>query len=245
MKKLLSHIFTPIFFLVFALILLIFHPIQVICKNIWGYDMHKRSVSILNLFIFKSLRLMGSNIKVRGSFDLPANRPLIIVSNHQSTYDIPAILWLFRNNHPKFISKKSLGKHIPSISYNLRHSGSALIDRKNPSQAIKEIFRLGRLIQENNFSACIFPEGTRTRTGQMRNFQSGGIKTLLKVAPDSLIVPFAISGNYKLHRYGKYPLSFGEQLAFTVLDPIEPKGIEPDELVKQVQQHIQKTIQNT
>ena len=244
MKKILSHILTPIYFLIFGLALLVFHPVQVICKNICGYNCHKKSVSILNLIIFKSLKIIGAKICIQGSYNLPNNRPLIIVANHQSTYDIPAILWLFRKNHPKFISKKSLGKHIPSISYNLRHSGSAIIDRKNPTQAIKEIIRLGQFIEKNNYSACIFPEGTRTRTGRLRTFQAGGIKTLLKVSPTALIVPFAIKGNNNLHRFGTYPLSFGETLSFTALEPIEPKGKSAEELVAKIERLIKKEIES-
>ncbi len=243
MKKILSYIFTPIFFIVFGLILLIFHPIQVICKNIWGYQSHKTSVDILNFLIVKSLFIMGARIKITGNFDLPKNRPIIFVSNHQSTYDIPFMIWLFRKNHPKFIAKKELAKNIPSISYNLKHSGAAIIERKNPSQAIKEIIKLGRLMKKNNYSACIFPEGTRTRTGKLRAFQSGGIKTLLKIAPSSLIVPFAIKGNNKLHKFGNYPLSFGEKLNFSVLEPIDPKGVNVDELVLEVKDLIEKQIQ--
>ena len=47
-----------------------------------------------------------------------------------------------RQFHPKFISKKELGKGIPSVSFNLRHGGSALIDRKNPMQAVEAIRKL-------------------------------------------------------------------------------------------------------
>jgi len=242
MKIILSHILTPVYFVVFGLLVVIFQPIQMLCRNIWGYQSHKTSVDILNLLLFKSLIIVGAKIKIEGSFDFPTNRPLIIVANHQSTYDIAAIIWLFRKNHPKFIAKKELEKYIPSISYNLRHSGAAIIDRKNPTQAIKEIIKLGQLIETNKYSACIFPEGTRTRTGKLRSFQSGGIKTLLKVSPSALLVPFAINGNYKLHRYGKYPLSFGETLEFTVLEPIEPNHIPAEELVLKIEQEISKTI---
>lgn len=242
MKKLLSYIFTPAYFLAFGLILLIFHPVQVICKIVWGYQSHKISVDILNLLVFRSLIILGARIKIRGNYNLPGDRPLIIVSNHQSTYDIPAIYWLFRKNHPKFIAKTELRKYIPSISYNLRHSGSAIIDRKNPSQAIKEIIKLGQLIEKNNFSACIFPEGTRTRTGKLRQFQIGGIKTLLKIAPSALVVPFAINGNNKLHKFGGFPLSFGETLKFTVLEPIEPKELHIDELVAKIEEVIKIEI---
>lgn len=242
MKIILSHILTPVYFVVFGFLVVIFQPIQIICRNFWGYQSHKTSVDILNLLLFKSLIIVGAKIKIEGSFNFPTNRPLIIVANHQSTYDIPAIYWLFRKNHPKFIAKKELEKYIPSISYNLRHSGAAIIDRKNPTQAIKEIIKLGRLIETKNYSACIFPEGTRTRTGKLRSFQSGGIKTLLKVSPSALIVPFAINGNYKLHRYGKYPLSFGETLKFTVLEPIESNQIPAEELVLKIEQEISKAI---
>ena len=244
MKKILSYIFTPVFFIVFGLLLLIFHPIQVICRRGWGYQSHKTSVDVLNYLIVKSLFIMGAKIKIKGNFNLPKNRPLIFVSNHQSTYDIPVIIWLLRKYHPKFIAKKELAKTIPSISYNLRHSGAAIIERKNPSQAIKEIIKLGRLIEKNNYSACIFPEGTRTRTGKLRTFQSGGIKTLLKIAPSSLIVPFAINGNNKLHKYGGYPLSFGEKLKFTVLQPIEPQEFSSEELVLRIHDLINKEINN-
>jgi 1-acyl-sn-glycerol-3-phosphate acyltransferase len=47
-----------------------------------------------------------------------------------------------RDFHCKFVSKKELGKGIPSVSYNLRHGGSALIDRKDPKQAIPEIKKI-------------------------------------------------------------------------------------------------------
>ena len=69
--------------------------------------------------------------------------PLIIVSNHQSMNDIPPIIWYMRKYHPKFVSKIELGKGIPSVSYNLRHGGSALIDRKDSKQALVAIARFG------------------------------------------------------------------------------------------------------
>jgi 1-acyl-sn-glycerol-3-phosphate acyltransferase len=72
---------------------------------------------------------------------VPKNVPIIFVSNHQSMYDIIAMIWFLRRFHCKFVSKKEL-EGIPSIS-NLRHGGSALIDRKDPKQAIPAIKGLG------------------------------------------------------------------------------------------------------
>ena len=163
MNKLLAYIFTPIYFAAFGLLLVIFHPIQIIAWNLWGYEAQKRSVDRMNFLLLQCLKIMGSKVSFEGFDKLPSNRPLIIVSNHQSLHDISPIVWGFRKHYPKFISKIELAKGIPSISLNLRYGGSALIDRKNKSQAIREIIKLGQTIEKHNYSASIFPEGTRSR----------------------------------------------------------------------------------
>ena len=127
--KYLGYLLTPIYLAVFGLLLVVFHPIQMICRNLGGYEAHKKSVDIMNFLIIKSLFILGTSMSFRGFEKLPKERPIILVSNHQSLFDIPAIIWGFRNHHPKFIAKIELGKGIPSVSYNLRYGGSALIDR--------------------------------------------------------------------------------------------------------------------
>ncbi len=186
--------------------------------------------------------ILGIRITYEKDVDLPSDRPLVIVSNHQGTYDIPPIVWIFRKYHPKFISKMELAKNIPSVSYNLRHSGAALIDRKNRSQAIPEIHKLGKLIAKNNYAACIFPEGTRSRTGKMRKFKSGGIETLLDAAPNALIVPFAVDGNYKIERKGMFPLCIGQRVKYSILDPIEPDGKSAIEITDLAEKQIREKL---
>lgn len=242
MKKILSYLLSLIVLFLFAFLLVIFHPVQVITRWIWGYNARKKSVDILNWLLLRILHLNGARISFRGFDKLPQGRPLIIVSNHQSTYDIPPIVWGFRKHHPKYISKIELGKGIPSISYNLRHGGSALIDRKNKGQAVKEIIKLGRHIEENNYAASIFPEGTRSKTGQVKKFQEGGIHTLLKVAPSAVIIPFVIDGNSEMMKNGYYPLTFGVHLKYTVLDPIEPNDYTAAEIAEMCESMIKKEL---
>src|SRR5690606_34384531 len=126
---------------------------------------------------------------------LPTNRPLIFVANHQSMYDIPPLIWFLRKYHAKFISKIELTKGIPSISFNLKYGGGANIDRKDTKQSIVEIAALGNRMKKNNWSAVIFPEGTRSKTGKMKAFQVGGIATLYKRASNALIVPVAVENS--------------------------------------------------
>ena len=179
--------------------------------------------------------------KFKGFEKLPQGKPLIIVSNHQSQYDIPPVVWGFRSCFPKFISKIELGKGIPSISYNLRKGQSALIDRRNRSQAIKEIIRLGRHIEENNYSACIFPEGTRSKNGNVKKFKVGGIETLLKTAPSAVVFPFVIDGNHLLQRNG-FPMGIGVKLTYAVLDPIDRENRSAEEITQLCEQSIKREL---
>ncbi len=238
MKKILGYLFSPVYLLVFGLLLLVFHPVQVVCRWIGGYQLRKKSVDILNFFLLYSLVIVGARIRFRGFDLLPEDRPFIIVSNHQSTFDIPPIVWGFRKHHPKFVSKKELGHGIPSISYNLRYGGSALIDRKNGRQSVIEITRLGKHIEKERYCASIFPEGTRSKTGKLKKFQHAGIATLLRAAPSACIVPFAIDGNSQLMEKGYFPLQFGAGLTYTVLPPIDPEGKDPKDLTEEIEQKI-------
>ncbi|PKQ61989.1 1-acyl-sn-glycerol-3-phosphate acyltransferase [Labilibaculum filiforme] len=242
MIKILSYILSCVFYILFLLLLVIFHPVQVICRKLFGYQAHKTSVDVLNFFLMRVVFFLGVRITSLPKVNLPTDRPLIIISNHQGVYDIPPIVWIFRKHHPKFISKKELAKNIPSVSYNLRHSGAALIDRKNRAQAIPEIYKLGELIAKHNYAASIFPEGTRSKTGVMKPFKAGGIETLLKAAPNALIVPFVVDGNYKIEEKGMFPLSLGAKVAYKVLEPIEPAGYTAIELTEMVETLIKKEL---
>ena len=71
-----------------------------------GYGLHKKCVDTLNLIIILSLKILGTNFNISDTSFLKKNQSYIIVSNHQSAYDIPPIIWFLRSLHPKFISKK-------------------------------------------------------------------------------------------------------------------------------------------
>ena len=238
MKKCLDYLLSSLFWLYYGLTLGLFHPIQVVTDFIGGDGWRRRSVDVMNYLLVKGLHILGCGIEFKGSENIPDNRPIIIVSNHQSLFDIPAVGYGFRKSYPKFISKIELSKNLPSISYNLKHGQSALIDRANGSQAVKEIFKLGRLIEANNYSACIFPEGTRSKDGQVKKFMSAGVNTLLRAAPSAVVIPFVIDGHSHLMQNGNFPLSAGHKITYTALDAIEPQDLSADEVVAIVEKAI-------
>lgn len=241
MAKVLAYPLTVIYFVVFGITLLVFHPIQWLCLNVFGYQAHARSVSLLNACLMGCTFFLGTRYRFSNTFDLPQDRPLILVANHQSMNDIPPLIWYFRKHHPKFVSKKELGKGIPSVSYNLRHGGSVLIDRKDKEQALDAIATLGRYIEQHNRSAVIFPEGTRSRDGVPKRFHTGGLKVLMKQAPSAMIVPVSINNSWKLLRYGKFPYGIGTFIKIRVHEPVI-NGDTPDEILGSVERTIHTAI---
>ena len=242
MNKLLGYIFTPLHYLAFVLLLLIFHPIQWLSLKFGGYTAHKHSVDILNFFLVASCYLVGTRIKFINTYTIPSDRPIIFIANHQSMYDIPPLIWNLRKYHAKFISKIELTKGIPSISFNLKHGGGANIDRSDSKQAVAEIINLAKRMNEKRWSAVIFPEGTRSKTGRMKPFAAGGVATLLKKVPEALVVPIAIKDSWKLSQFGIFPLNFGQKISCTVLKPIEPATRTIDEVMAEAEGKIRERL---
>jgi len=149
MRKILSFILSAIFYLLFGVFLLIFHVLQWLGYNIGKYRGHKIAVDLMNGTLTYLLYVLGTRIKFISKYPIPENVPLIIVSNHQSMNDISPISWFLRKHHPKFVSKMELGKGIPSVSYNLTHGGSVLIDRKDSRQALTALKEFGQYIEKN------------------------------------------------------------------------------------------------
>lgn len=242
MQKLISYPLSVIYYLLFLITLLIFHPIQWICFNWFGYNAHKKSVDILNFFLTVNTYLLGTTYKIENLENLPQGVPLIVVANHQSMYDIIGILWFMRKIHPKFISKMELGKGIPSISYNLHHGGSVLIDRKDAKQSLVAIKKIADYIEETKRSAVIFPEGTRSRTGKPAPFAESGLKILCKYAPSAYMVPVTINNSWKMTRWGSFPMGLGNRLTFTVHAPFAVKDMPFAEIFERVEREVVSAI---
>ena len=232
---------TPLHLALFMAVLLIFHVAQVVALP-FGYAAHKRVVDYLNYCVLASLKMVGTRIELRCEHELPADKPLIVVANHQSMYDIPMLGWIFRDHHPKYVAKIELAKGMPSISYNLRHGGSALIDRSDARAAMRGIRRFGKQVEEHRYAACIFPEGTRARDGMMKKFNPAGLMMLMRAVPSATIVPVAIDGSWELMRYRMWPVPFGVRVKCTVLAPISQQEHSAKAVVSAAEDRIREAV---
>jgi len=192
--------------------------------------------------LVKCSNILGTTYNFKNRELIPENAPIIFVANHQSLYDIVGIIWYLRKHHAKFVSKKELGKGIPSVSYNLRHGGSILIDRKDPKQAIPLIKQLSEYIEKFQRSAVIFPEGTRSKDGKPKEFAQSGLKMLCKYAPSSYVVPISINNSWKIVKFGVFPMGLGNKLEFIIHKPMAVKDFSFNEIMEKTEKAIVQSI---
>jgi 1-acyl-sn-glycerol-3-phosphate acyltransferase len=131
--------------------------------------------------------------EVTGIENIP-NGPFIVASKHQSAWETIFFLFLFKN--PTFILKKELTK-IPIYGWYLKKMSMIIIDRKNGTNAIKQIKIGAENAIKHHRAVIIFPEGTRTLPGSRMQYKSG-IKFLYdEFANEVPVIPIALnSGKY-------------------------------------------------
>ena len=124
-------------------------------------------------------------------------RVFMIVSNHQSLADIPAIATVLPRHGVRFVAKRELGRGIPYVSRNLRFGESALVSRtKDFGEGQRALRRLGALSEEG-ICPVIFPEGTRSRSGKVQDFFNGAVRVILERYPMP-VLSVAVDGGHKI-----------------------------------------------
>lgn len=204
-KDLITYILSIPFIILFAFIMVFFDLLQRVLfisriRAILSFLSYAVSYSVL-----LSLKITGLKINYP-KLDTSLSGPLLIVSNHQSLMDIAIINCLFRKYRPHFIAKKELTKFVPFVAFNLRHEGHVIIDRSRGADAIDEIVRQGKKIEQDKESLVLFPEGTRAREGVPKKFKSGGFLALTKAMSSATIVPIVINSAWKISYFKLLPV---------------------------------------
>ncbi|AOE49545.1 Phospholipid/glycerol acyltransferase [Kangiella sediminilitoris] len=132
---------------------------------------------------------------VKGDFEsqVEEGRRVIILANHSSAYDIPLIFAALPGSI-RMISKKELFK-VPLLSSAMKAAEILSVDRQNRQQAIKDL-AVAKEKMESGIRICMFPEGTRSKTGKLIPLKKGAIR--LAIDTNALIIPVAIQDIYKV-----------------------------------------------
>ena len=172
------------------------------------------------------------SVSISGTEKYDRDHPTIFVSNHQGFLDMPLLYHLPWTM--KWVSKKSL-LYIPVLGWIIKFTGHLSLDRSSRDA----MQRLGNLVQplRDRIPVMIFPEGTRTISGDLKPFKNGAF--LLAHEYGFRIQPMVIDGSYEALRSGSW--SFKPRVDFTVelLDPVNPSGYSSmSDLKRAVQEQI-------
>lgn len=130
-------------------------------------------------------------------------KQFFIISNHQSLFDIPAFMNFFREKDVRFVAKDNLSRHIPLVSEMLRSHEHCMIPRKgSPMQAMKHMEDFGAKVLQRGQIPILFPEGTRTKDGNVGKFYSAGFRKLNETL-HLPVVACALDGGYQIRDLGR------------------------------------------
>ncbi|NNE94684.1 MAG: 1-acyl-sn-glycerol-3-phosphate acyltransferase [Acidimicrobiales bacterium] len=218
-RRIRDWFFTVPFLIAFCLTLVVFDIAGRIARP-FGMRPFEWVMAALQRTLISVFRICGTTIEVTRSPAIEPGRGYALISNHQSLFDIVLIGGLLFSNYPKYVAKQELAKWIPSISLNLNKGGNAVIDRGNRRQAVAAIEEMAKTAQARDVSVVIFPEGTRSRDGQLGKFRRAGSITMLEGADQLPVVPVTIDGSWRLLRYNLKPIPFGTTVRIEFGDPI-------------------------
>jgi len=131
-------------------------------------------------------------IKVTGQENVDPKQSYVFVANHQSFLDVFAVYGWLPNNF-KWLMKKELRK-VPFVGTACSVAGHIFVDRSNPRAALQSMDHIKKELVDG-ISTVIFPEGTRTKTGEMGRFKQGAFKIAMDMGLP--VVPLSLGGFFK------------------------------------------------
>jgi 1-acyl-sn-glycerol-3-phosphate acyltransferase len=166
------------------------------------------------------LAASGCPVTLEGGAHLTLEEPHLIASNHASFFDILAIAG-YLPVPVRFITKKELYR-IPFFGQVLRAAGHVRIDRQHAKEAFQAYEQAAAMVRERKLHILVFPEGTRTRTGELQPFKKGPF--VLAVSCGAKVVPCYVGGTFGILPKGSIRIR-PHPIVLAVGDPISAQGL--------------------
>ncbi len=188
-----TDIWKPIVLFFASFIVIVIAHLLVVCVLCLFVNTKKDVIKPSKLyrwFIDKTLEfllvVLRVKVNVNGIEKIPSDRRFLIISNHLSGFDPITLIVALMKFNLIFISKPENFK-IPVVAQFIHKSGFLAIDRENARNAMKTIHKATDYVKNDVSSVCIYPEGTRSRSGELLEFKDG-VFYICKKAPCPLVV---------------------------------------------------------
>ena len=178
----------------------------------------------------------GIDYEIIGLGNIKEDKQYIFMSNHESALDILFGIACLPCNIV-FLAKKELFR-IPVFGWAMLAAGSIKIDRKNPERAKKSVDNAVETFKGSSFSTIIYPEGTRSKTGELLPFKKGGF--ILAIRSKLPLVPVTILGTGNILPKGSFRFKKGH-IKVIISEPIDTLNMvvaDKDKLLRRCQEEI-------
>ncbi|HOV14580.1 MAG TPA: lysophospholipid acyltransferase family protein [Spirochaetota bacterium] len=166
--------------------------------------------------------LLGIKVKFIGKENIDKKRATLYICNHQSWVDIPTFL---RYSHAPTVAKKEV-KNIPFLGILIIYAGVLFLDRKDKNGRLGIIKGTMKILKKGG-SFCVFPEGTRSKTGELLEPNLTLVKICYKM--NIPVVPTAIEGSRNILEKGNYYVSLFKNVILKYNSPIYPKDYQDED----------------
>ncbi len=148
-----------------------------------------RWISLMALIVTRPVaRLGGATIPTPPRI-VPARPGVLILMNHQSLFDIPLVVQTVDGGYPRIVTRARYSRFIPLISHMVRLYQYPVVDPTAKRDVIRaSVVSLGKQGRDSDVPVALFPEGTRTKNGDIGRFKSAGMKELLTQRPWTVYV---------------------------------------------------------
>jgi 1-acyl-sn-glycerol-3-phosphate acyltransferase len=222
-------VLTTAFFAILAIIVSFFtrtgNPVHIVAR-IWSQSI---------------LMVSRVHVSVKGLSNIEPDKSYVYMANHQSNFDIPVLLGYLPVQF-RWLAKAELFK-IPVFGRAMLGAGYVKIDRFNRKSAFESINEAARRMKDG-VSVMIFPEGTRSKDGSIRQFKKGGFVMAIKSGVP--IIPVVIRGTWPIMAKSSLRINRGD-VEMEIAKPIDTSGYSmetKEELMEKVRTVIRQKFEN-
>jgi len=222
-----------LFYVGYALLVIFFSVTGVVFLSFAPYRLRSNYIFLWNrCTVIWAKITCGLKFEVIGEENLPQDRAYVALAKHQSQWETFFLQYFLAP--AKIVLKKEL-LSIPVFGWGLKLTDPIAIDRSSPKKALKQMQQQGTESIKNNISVLIFPEGTRTPTGQVGKYARGGAN--IAIGSGAPVVPIAVNAGlfWPADKFLKYPGT----ITVVIGKPIESGDMNSRELTEQTQQWIE------
>lgn len=230
------------FFICFCIIQALLLLFMILFTNVKGRISKNQKLFrfLVDISLSPLLRFGGIVINTKGTENMPSDRRMLIVCNHQHDFDPVIMLSVFKGIDIGFIGKKDIYEKMPFIARIMHRLHSLPIDRENNREAAKTIIKAIKLLNENVTSIGLFPEGYTSKNCELLPFRNGSLKIALKAN-----VPIAVCVINNTRSIPKNLFKRKTQIDFRLLRIIEPAeydGLDTSELGDMIHNDMQNAL---